>query len=82
MLVAHVMGRSSARCTSRPRPCTRKGPIMNDQEYVDLDREAVYDSAGWRITEDYVTETVDAIAGDDVARDEDATIYPSAGADR
>lgn len=52
---------------------------MNDQEYVDLDREAVYDSAGRRITENYIAAAVDAIERDDVALDEDAAIYPQRG---
>lgn len=54
---------------------------MNDQheQHVDLDREAVYDSAGRRITEEYVAEAVDAIERDDVTLDEDAAIYPQRG---
>lgn len=50
-----------------------------EEEFLDLNREPVYDSQGRRIDEDYVAAAVADVESDEVALDEDQAIYPRRG---
>ncbi len=39
---------------------------MSDSEFIHLDRDVVYDTAGTRVTEGYVAEAVAELENDDV----------------